>query len=196
MYKALVHTVPGSGTRFICEFLDKCLGYKRIEKSKPKFEEHLSDCIYIQTHVWDDRIAAAEHESVRVVIPIRPPYLTYITRRYRNADFEGDSRINMVNHWEQLIQRAASIDPIYVPIEEDVDRRQLLHSIANFLEAPVVNQAEFDRFADTWPKIGTAGSMSERKKYERSGLIDGVTPIFLDFAVDWYKGVVLELEGV
>jgi len=197
-FKALVHSVPGSGTRFVCEFTEECLGYKRAHTEIDLIESPVRN-VYCHTHVWQPLDEVALHESVRVVIPIRPPYLSYLTRRYRlgaATDSVETKQKKVALHWKELIRKAKYMNPLFVPVEEDLDRRQLLQTIANHLDAPIVNQERFEKFVTDWPKVCTAGPREERDEYESSGLIDEVTPTFLDFAVIWYQGVVLELKDV
>ena len=107
MYKALVHSVPGSGTRFICEFCEKALGYKRSQSEKELIAFH-GGRTYCHTHVWQALDDVARNESVRVVIPLRHPYLAYLTRRYRvgrPSDTPEKKRRIIAGHWKEMIRR-------------------------------------------------------------------------------------------
>ena len=197
VYKALIHSVPGSGTRFVCEFVEKCLGYKRshIEADLIVFPTNNT---YVQTHAWQDVDVVASTENVRVLFPLRPPYLTYLTRRYRTGrptDTPEQKQEIIAKHWRELIRKSEYMNPLYLPVEAGLDREMVLQSIANHLEADI-NQEVFDEIVESWPKVGTVGGRPERDEYEKTGLIDGVTPHFLDFAIEWYEGVVLRLKVV
>lgn len=85
---------------------------------------------------------------------------------------------------------------LFVPVEEGFDKVALLQSIANRLAAPIIDQKEFDRIVNEWPRVGTVGERPERDEYEATGLIDGEELHFLDFAVEWYNVVISELEVV
>ncbi len=196
MYKALVHSVPGSGTRFVCEFAEKCLDYKRSH-SEIDLVEYADDNTYCHTHVWQALDPVVKDERVRVIFPLRSPYLSYLTRRYRvgkTSDTVEQKRQAVILHWKTLIKKAKYMNPLYVPVEAGLDNRKLLQSIVKHLDAPVVNQEKFEEFVTRWPKVGTAGARYDRDVYEATGFIDGRQPTFLDFAVDWYEAVVQSIN--
>lgn len=198
MYKALVHTVPGSGTRFVCEFTEKCLGYRRSHTHLDLIADSQNNT-YCHTHVYQHLDDVALHESVRIVTPLRHPYLAYLTRRYRvgAAKDSAEAKQKIIAlHWRELLRKSKYMNMLFVPIEEGFDRARSLNIIANCLHAPVKCPDVFQKMVGEWPKVGTAGPRKERQIYESTGLIDGVEPHFLDFAVEWYKGIVLELEAV
>jgi hypothetical protein len=143
--------------------------------------------------------AVALLENVRVIVPLRPPYLAYLTRRYRTGrpnDTPQQKQQLFAKWWYELIRKAKYMNPLFVPIEAGLDREMLLQSIANDLEAPVVDEHAYKCILAQWPKVGTAGRRPERIEFEETGLIDGVVPDFLDFAVEWYGGIISSLKAL
>ncbi len=196
MRKALVHSIPGSGTRFCTEFISRVLGYSRVD-SPEKLVGAKAKNTFCHTHVWNRASAMLCKSDVQIIVPLRDPYLVYLTRRYRllhPTDNPREKRETMARYWHWLIMDTALMSNIYVPVEAGLDKRWLLQSIADHLKAPIKDEEFFEKMIEEWPKVGTAGPRPERDKYERTGLIDGKALTFLDSAVEWYEDIVQSID--
>ncbi len=198
MHKALIYSVPGTGTRFATQFVEKVLGYKLMRLDRQLLDSHKKD-VWSQTHA-DVSITPFidSKQIVKFVVPLRDPYLAYVTRNFKSG-WTRRQKIQMqapyIKLWETLIENVVKADCVFLPVDTDLNRIMLLQSVANHLDAKVELKLFFDMVYD-WPKVGTMGMSSEKELYLKTGMIRGEKPTFLDFAVDWYDATIARLEEV
>jgi len=173
------------------------LGYEQIH-DPDELQNHPSNKVFLQLHVGSSITALTEDPTIRTIAPLRFPYHSYITRTFRTARFGNPETLRgrAVAMFQRFINECEQGDPAYLPVDSDLDRRKLLQSVVDYIEAPVLDQALLDEMGDIWQKVGSRGPQAERIEYDKTGLIHGETPDFLDFAVEWYKGTILSLNAI
>jgi hypothetical protein len=99
--------------------------------------------------------------------------------------------------WGRLRQilNDGSWDYVFLPIEEDMDRKKRLMKVANHLDA-VPDQYVLDEFVTNWHKVGSSGIKPARVEYDRRGNVSvgGFNMSFLDEEMAWYAETIAEYE--
>ena len=188
-YKAIIYSVPGTGTRFCLEFLCDVLGYTQVNSSQLS-RSPAKSCTQIHTSANYLKQLFKENPDARIVTPIRDPYLSYITR-YREALSENINvsslEDNWIKRWKTLIEQTA-LPVIFLPVDcHEKNRIRVLHSVARHIGTNAIAKP-FLKYVEEWPKVGTIGEHEIKNEYLHHGTIRGERPIFLDFAVVWIKG--------
>jgi hypothetical protein len=192
MHKVVVYSVPGTGTRFCNNFLEYVLGYTvagRVEKlTEPK--------TYWQLHAGKNNLdhIMELHTDVKLLVPIRDPYLSYITRHH--ADRSGvynmqRIRNNCIEYWEALIDYSTRYPTAFIPVDcaEDNRLRHLVMAANHLGEGPT---EKLMQYADEWAAIGSLGMTDTKREYIERKTILGEKPTFLNFAVEWIDRLGLE----
>ena len=145
-----------------------------------------------------DITALINDPTIQVITPLRFPYHSYITRTFRVLRIGNPEVLKgrAAAMFQRFIRECAQGDPVYLPVDSDLDRKKLLQSVVDCIEAPIVDQALLDVMGDQWQKVGSRGPQDERIEYDKTGLIHGEIPDFLNFAVEWYKGTILSLNAI
>ncbi len=192
MYKAVVFSVPGTGTRFICKFLQDSLGYTEIHG----IDQLLAmdrETVFWSTHNWRAMEPLVNYHGSKMVVPLRDPYRAYLTRRHAYPYDEG-ARTHMASLWKILMDGTEGVDVAYLPIDApNVDKHLLLQSIAIHLDCGYDTES-LDKIATQWLRIGSRGPSAARDEYENAKLIGGEHVSFLKTAQDWYFDKVGILE--
>ena len=201
--KALVLSVPGTGTRFTRQLLEKCFGYTPVGidqiVGKP-VESRFFTFHHVDGEPWK-RITENHHE-IKTVIPLRSPVAQYITRWQemsrgapRGVKGAAISRATAIQLWKWLAESLEKYNYVFLPIEAGFDRKELIWRVANHLEV-LPDADEMERFCREWPKVGTAGPRAEREEYDANGevKINGYGMGFLDAPMKWY-GELIEQYG-
>ncbi len=198
MKKALVYSVPGTGTRFANQLLEDVFGYEVVHVERLAWLEPQN--IFIQMHTRNEQLhdLVASIHDLRVICPLRDPYRSFITRNYRKgytASAPTRSMPKFVEYWEYMIRESALMNVVFLPVDSDLDRTKLLQSVALHIGAEADKEA-LSEYLENWPRVGALGTTKVKLEYVEHGTILGETPTFLDFAVDWYKARITELEGI
>jgi len=188
-HKAIVHSVPGTGTRFCCNFLSFVLGYKEV-----KLNELDKTNSYVPIHSGTTgRInrVIEKYPSARLVVPLRDPYLAYTTRHHLDySDGERGAQNNKdkcVEYWQSLIEATALYPTVFLPINcNEKDRLRNLVKVGKYLGANT--NSRFIDYATNWTAVGSEGMNDLKREYIERGTINNVKPTFLNFAVDWIRG--------
>jgi hypothetical protein len=153
---------------------------------------------FAQLHVGSSVTALIEDPTVQVIVPLRFPYHCYITRTFRAKKIGAPPVLKgrAAAMWQRLIRECAQGTPIFLPVDAGLDRRVLLDSVVAAIGAPIVDQSVYDGMLAQWPMVGTRGPQEERIEYDKTGLIHGETPDFLNFAVEWYEGIISSLKAL
>ncbi len=192
MYKAIVYSVPGTGTRFVCRYLDTCMKYLRVV-SVGTLMRWKTEQAYLQTHSKATLKRLEGHHGTRMIIPLRDPYRAYLTR-LNTFRSDADAITQTRSLWEYLMAAERDYKVVYLPVDHvNLDRRKVLKSVAQHLEADY-DETTLNSFADVWLQIGASQPTASREEYESSKLIDGEHPTFLKEAQDWYFDKVGILE--
>ncbi len=192
MYKAIIYSVPGTGTRFVCKYATECLEYLRVV-SVGSLMRWPNDNVYLHTHSKSVLKRLMNFHGTRMIIPLRDPYRAYLTRLKTYKSEEG-AQTSMAGLWETLMTAEEQFKVVYLPVDHvNLDRRKVLKSIANFMDVDY-DEAVLNQFADAWLSIGASQPSASREEYERSKLIKGQHVTFLKEAQDWYFYKVGELE--
>lgn len=201
MYKALIHSVPGTGTRFAVEFVRYGLEYVVVNTPPELLGSPVNRTLY-QTHVGMNINRMLRDKDVRMVTPLRDPYMAFITRWYHfhpiiETKTQEEKEESFAAYWRGLIKDVEMAEsPIYLPVDSDLDHRWILQYVAEGLDARIRNMEFFNKMVDGWPKVGTVRVLPERDEYEATGQIEGETPTFLDFAVEWYRSRIQSLKAL
>ena len=198
-HKAIVYSVPGTGTRFCNRFLENVLGYKATSKVQlvtgvgnnyilmHTVNESKHDLTVPLTNLSERAIDKLIHKAtdIKLVAPLRDPYLSYITRLKYDMPHSSEGKQTMINYWKIFIEKTAQYSTVFVPVDCMVnDRPKILHSIAQHLGAQVP-RLTITEYVKEWPKVGTLGNSKLKDEYITHGTIDGTKPTFLDFVVRW-----------
>jgi len=186
---AIVYSVPGTGTRFCRNFLENVLGYTHVTPNRMDETN-----VFNQLHSGSinlDKIMA-KYSDIKLVTPIRDPYLAFVSRisldRPVNDIGLQNNKASCVEYWENLIEMTRLYDTVFLPI--DCAKNKRLHHLVNvgkFLGANTTRQ--FKVYADQWVPIGSQGTTPAKDEYLKQGTIQGVKPIFLDFAIKWINTI-------
>lgn len=192
MYKAVVFSVPGTGTRFTYKFLQDSLGYTEVHG----IDQILSmtrESVFWSTHSWRAMEPLAGYHGTRMIVPLRDPYRAYLTRRHAYPYDEG-ARTHMISLWKILMEGVENHDVVYFPIDApNVDKHLLLKSVADKLETDY-DEDSLNNIATNWVRIGSRGPSAPRDEYEKDRTIGGKHVSFLKTAQDWYFDKVELLE--
>jgi hypothetical protein len=196
--RALLYSIPGSGTRFACKYLTEVLGYKKYAVSEfsemPVTSRSLTQChvdgSFMSARARGDnlvhhKLRAVADEGLIVVIPLRSPVATAISRM---RDDGGRSVLQIREMWKTLAGEIDSFDHILLPVEAPwLDHRRLLKLVASKLDA-VPDPVLFEEMAAKWPRIGSSGLKGERDEYARTGrtTLGGHDSSIFDEATAWY----------
>jgi len=192
MHNAIVYSVPGTGTRFCNNFLEYVLDYT-VAGNVDKLAEPNT---YWQLHIQAgnlERIMQA-HPDTKLIVPIRDPYLSFLTRR--KADTSGiytteKALGNFTEYWKTLIDYTICYPTAFIPIDcSDDDRLRHLEVAANHLGASPTDKLM--QYANDWAAIGSLGMNDAKREYIEHGTINGMKPAFFDFVVEWINGLGLE----
>ena len=190
--KALIYSVPGTGTGFTRKLIEVCFNYAPVSLEKMLASPVDSRC-YAAHHVDAERLrlVTQEHPDIKTVIPLRSPVAQYITRWQRmNGGRRNASRATAVSFWQTLKESLNRYNYVFLPIEEGFDRGIKIWRVAKHLET-LPDALAYDQFCKEWPKVNSGfpqGTRPERAEYDANGkvTIDGHPMGFLDEAMDWY----------
>lgn len=189
MNKAVVLSVPGTGSRFTMNFLMSGLGYEKISPEdlihKPRYAPFC--CLQHVNASPQTLKKLAKREDLKVVIPLRAPVHQFLTRSGEAAHAQRVREESKV-HWKRLREIKDTFDYVFLPIEEDMDRAARLMVVANHLDA-VPDEMIFDEIVTNWSKVGSSGVKPARVKYDRDGNVSlgGFNMSFLDEEMAWYR---------
>jgi len=197
MNKALVLSVPGTGSRFTMNFLMSCLGYEKMSPEdllhKPRYApfcslQHVNASPPIMKTL-------SKVEGLKVVIPLRAPVHQFLTRVGEAAHAQR-VREESKTMWRRLVELKDMFDYVFLPIEEDMSREKRLILVASHLDAEP-NKDVFDEIVNTWAKVGSNGVKPERVHYDKHGTVNvgGFNMSFLDEEMDMYNRWIDEFRG-
>jgi hypothetical protein len=130
-----------------------------------------------------------------MVVPLRNPYLAYVTRSSSHQSVEG-AKVKIANFWKLLMNAESKFDMCFLPVDyENLNRLRVLQSIANHLECNW-DEEEVARVALDWRKVGTRGPSPEKEEWAKTHTIKGQVPTFLKEAEDWYYKKIEELGAL
>jgi hypothetical protein len=196
MRKALVYSVPGTGTRFTKEFLESCLGYRAVPVKEILGKPVKSRC-YANHHVDASFYSfTAHHQELRTIVPLRSPVAMFLTRRVDMGGGER-SRTHAKCFWAKLKESLHRYNHVFLPIEEKFDREGKLLRVIKHLEAGIADPETFRRLCKSWGKVGSSGQKKERLDYDAHGNVevDGRDMSFLDDEMSWYRGLIETYGG-
>jgi len=196
--KVIVYSVPGTGSRFCNTFIEEILGYK-VSYRRAFLTD--SDRCYMLMHSLDANrnlekpIPSTEERpidefmskqpTIKLVSPLRDPYLSYITRLEMGGMDDAEGKQTMINYWRVFIRKTAIYRPIFVPVHcAPENRLKLLQTTAQHIGAQVP-KLQLHNYVKEWHKVGTTGDSELKTEYLTHGTIEGEKPHFLDFAFNW-----------
>jgi hypothetical protein len=189
MHKALVLSVPGTGTRFTSNYLEGCLGYTRVSPDdlihKPPDSPFTSQC-HVNTGPPMMKMLA-EHRGLKTIIPLRAPVHQFITRCGSSAH-ANRVLTESKTLWARLRQEMGRFDFVFLPIEEDIDRDARLRLVTKHLDAnphPEVHE----EIVKSWDKVGSNGVKAERVQWDATGHLNlgGKNMHVFDEEMKWYQ---------
>lgn len=189
--RALVYSVPGTGTRFTNNLLEEVFGYRKVGP-RELVKEPVNSQVYTHLHVnagtYLDLIKEMDPgKSIGTIIPLRSPVAQYITR-HREMEKGERARVEALRLWNLLKESVERYDYVFLPIEETrITNREKVARVAEHLETYPLSNAVFD-FCAKWEKVGSSGPKPERELYDRTGSteVDGGDVAFLDSLMSWY----------
>ena len=193
MNNVIIYSVPGTGTRFCKNFLEYVLGYKQIGLADITTD---ASSVYGLIHSSKPNLIElmsimSMNPAMKIILPLRDPYLSYITRycRVTSSTIEStiqDHKKDCIENWHGLIETSTRYQPIFLPIDcNENDRLRHLVDIGKYLDANTPNRIV--EFANEWTRVGSQGITVAKSEYVEHGTIDGEIPHFLDYAVEWWK---------
>jgi len=196
MNKALVLSVPGTGSRFTMDFLMACLGYVKLSPEdllhKPRYAPF---CSLQHVNASPPILKTlSKVEGLKTIIPLRAPVHQFLTRAGEAAHAQR-VREESKTLWKRLRDLKDGFDYVFLPIEEDMDRARRLMRVANHLDA-VPDEMVFDEIITHWAKVGSSGIKPHRIKYDKEGdvSVGGFNMGFLDEEMARYNEWIKEYE--
>ena len=196
MHRALVLSVPGTGSRFTMNFLMGACGYEKLSPEDLLHKPKNSPFCSLQHVNASPPImkVLGRAEGLKVVVPLRPPVHQFLTRAGESAHAQR-VREESKSLWSRLRQILSdgSWDYVFLPIEEDIDRSKRLMKVADHLEA-VPDEDVFTEIVTRWDKVGSNGVKPARVEYNRRGNVSvgGFNMGFLDEEMAWYRETIEE----
>jgi hypothetical protein len=201
MNKALVLSVPATGSRFTMNYLVSCLGYEKMspkdltrkQRHEPKHTPFVS-LQHINAKPQTLRLLA-KHKGLKVVIPLRAPVHQFLSRVGEAGEAADAQRAKEESTalWKRLKEVRYDFDYVFLPIEEDMDRAKRLMLVADHLGADF-NIDVFEEIVTNWAKVGSNGVKPHRVEYDKRGNVSvgGIDTSFLDEEMAWYAGLIEE----
>jgi hypothetical protein len=196
MNKALVLSVPGTGSRFTVNFLMACLGYEKMSPEdllhKPRYAPFC--CLQHVNATPRFLKPLMKTEGLKTIIPLRSPVHQFLTRAGEAAHAQR-VREESKTMWRRLKQLKDDFDYVFLPIEEDMDRAKRLMKVADHLDA-VPDEMVFDEIVTHWAKVGSSGIKPHRVKYDKEGdvSVGGFNMGFLDEEMALYNEWIEEYQ--
>jgi len=208
MNKALVLSVPGTGSRFTMNYLVSCLGYERkmlLPKDlnpKPRRKPRntplpFASLQHVNASPQQILRPLVKLEGLKTVIPLRAPVHQFLSRMGEASNPENVKEESKT-FWKLLKELKDDFDYVFLPIEEDMDRAGRLMLVANHLGA-VPDDDVFEEIVANWAKVGSNGVKPLRVEYDKRGNVSvgGFDMSFLDEEMAWYAGLIEEYrEGL
>lgn len=190
--KVVVYTVPGTGTRFLCDLLETVFGYRK--EAFRDFKTSQDTHVYVQFHVQanfgrkpyqeDYKLDEIPH-SVLTLTSLRNPKDAAITRGRH-----GDTLEWTIARW-WLLMKACNLRPVMsIPVDSDLDRTKLLTLISQRLDVSLPPADKLEAFVSDWSLVGSGGEGKKPLKFSENDLKQ------LDFAVAWYDGVIEQTRNL
>lgn len=192
--RAMVYSIPGSGTRFAVKYLSEVLGYEQMAlhglSQKP-----MGAKVFFQHHVDSEekrsdlasKVREVAKEGLVVIIPLRSPVATAISRLKLKGS-GGHTVPEMLQRWRVLRQNIDDFDHVLLPVEAPwFDHRRLLELVAERLNT-TPSPEQFEDMACNWPKVGDSGTRPARCRYDRMGqtVIGDYDSSVFDEETAWY----------
>lgn len=186
--KAVVYSVPGTGTRFLCNLLRRGFGY-RGDAPGPFESRHPGDDLFILRHFHFQQEPVSPPASIPVVIPIRHPVHGFLTRRRE----QGETVEQYAARWDRLRRFWAERNPhLFIvddPTDTPLDRGSRLHDLIHVVKPAEVDPVYAESVVVDWAPIGR-GPGEEQLEYEGTGRVQGLDLSPLDEAVAWYRTLI------
>ena len=191
--KTVIHTVPGSGTRFVADILERVFGYRDTEHGD--FYSSEDPRMYILVHAYAKGGHEAQHKKIDMVLDgvpfvtaLRHPVHSYFTRNARpkreGAYFETPEQ--WADRWRTLIRVVGERRAYCFPVEEEIDRLRLIDRLGAHVKMQS-NTVEQNDIVENWLPVGFQGPTNERLEYAVTGKVGGYDLMPLNFASDWYN---------
>lgn len=183
--KVVVHTVPGTGTRFVCDILERVFNYKGI--TPPEFMVSNISNVFILIHAYQKphhRIAEIK-EGVPFVTALRHPCISFFTRQ-RSRSGNKETVEQCAARWHNLIKIVQERKALCFPVDVELDRAGLIMRLGAHVRA-WANMEVRDSIAKYWQPVGFNGVMPEQVEYRETGSVEGCDLTPLQAAVDWYN---------
>jgi len=198
MHRALVLSVPGTGSRFTMNYLMGCLGYEKLSPEDLLHKPKNSPFCSLQHVNASPPImkTLGKAEGLKVVVPLRAPIHQFLTR---SGESKHAQRVREESKalWSRLRQILldGSWDYVFLPIEEDMDRTKRLMKVANHLDAEP-DEDVLEEIVTNWAKVGSSGIKPARVEYNKRGNVSvgGFNMSFMDEEMRWYRETIEEYE--
>ena len=196
--RILLHSVPGTGTRFVADILETVFGCQGIS-FRDLIKGTTAGNVYALIHVHDTSYAHPTYakgvtkyqeymswipNGVRMVTPLRNPCLQYFTRE--------EEMPKTVGRWESLIAQEGKHHNIYFPVDTRLDRSMLLNRLRKHLDADDWHVGRWQEIMAFWGVVGSNGKTAQKTEYLGTGKVAGLDLTPLQFAVDWYQSKIKE----
>lgn len=170
--KVLVLSVPGSGTRFLCQtILEGCFGYRNLHKA---FERAAQDVQgYSQHHFQVRGPQPTVPPDTLVVVPLRYPVRSFFSRYHA----EGETPTAHAARWQALFECYEACQPLLVCIaalNEYALRRAMLEALHGYLGRPQVDARRTVETLAHWKPVGASPHIPELDEYLRTGRVPGL----------------------
>lgn len=182
--KTVVHTVPGTGSRFVCDILERVFHYKGV--SLKEFLETKESNVFILVHaqpIPTPKLLDVPGD-VPFVVALRHPFVSYFTRMHTHKE-----RIDQyAARWYTLRMALNWRDPVYIPVDADLGRLYLIEQMRNKIRAnnESVNIEARDGIVKHWHPVGSNGIGPEQHEFLMTGKVAGYDFTPLQDAMDWY----------
>ncbi len=189
--KAVLHTVPGSGTRFVSDILERVFQYRGI--GHPEFIATENSGVYILVHSYGE--GHAQHKKldtvgdVPFVTALRNPVSSYLTRNAQSKR-DGVGYFETPTQWAQRWSRLARVveerGAFCFPVDADLDRVRLIERLGAHIRA-WGRVGVKEEIVKAWQVVGSQGAVPEQTEYMQTGKVEGYDLAPLQDAAQWYN---------
>lgn len=164
-HKAMVLSVPGTGTRFLCQtILQRCLGYRQVQ-GRGFLDVPAHECAFTQKHFQVRAPQPTVYRGTRVVVPLRHPLYSFFNRYHT----DGETPEQHAMRWYALFEygEAYQIFGFAVDLGGYAARREVVEMLHNFLGRPdSINTAQTLHTLEHWEPVGATNN-PHRTAHER-----------------------------
>jgi len=174
--KLAVHTIPGTGTRFLEDILLKVLGYERTGVTR--FQQAGDGALvyiskHIQPHGYESDGIKGLPAHLPLVSSLRHPHLSFLTRH--RASQGKETVEDHASRWARLMEVAARRPVHLFPVAEGDDQTERVQRLMWAIGVEDYDTPAMCRLLRYWTPVGSQGpALTSQGEMDLSSLDDAV----------------------